>query len=117
MGKAAVRALARFFGLGDVAELPAQPCLASRIETGIAVDPDDLAFIEAIERWLEGEIGPGDIRCRITAQGVRIELPAGRHAGDLEAALARRCQQAGRRLVAIAPYRRGSAFLHERVPS
>ena len=42
MTKADVRALARDLGLADIAELPAQPCLASRVETGIAIDPDDL---------------------------------------------------------------------------
>ena len=34
-----VRALARHLGLGEVAELPASPCLSSRVETGIAIDP------------------------------------------------------------------------------
>ena len=34
--KAGVRALARHLGLGALAELPAAPCLSSRVETGIA---------------------------------------------------------------------------------
>jgi uncharacterized protein len=33
--------LAQALGLTDVARLPAQPCLASRVETGIAIDPAD----------------------------------------------------------------------------
>ena len=49
MGKSAVRALARKLGLGDIAELPAQPCLSSRVETGIAIDAQDLAFVETVE--------------------------------------------------------------------
>ena len=31
-------------GLGEVAELPASPCLSSRVETGIAIDPVVLAL-------------------------------------------------------------------------
>ena len=44
-----VYALARRLGLDDLERLPAQPCLASRVETGIAIDPADLAFIDAVE--------------------------------------------------------------------
>ena len=42
MSKADVRSLSRSLGLSNIAELPAQPCLASRVETGIAIDADDL---------------------------------------------------------------------------
>src|SRR6185437_16934761 len=52
MDKTAVRALARELGLDDVAELPAQPCLSSRIETGIAIYSNDLAFIDLAETRL-----------------------------------------------------------------
>ena len=41
VGKEGVRALARALGLGDLAELPASPCLSSRIETLMAIDPRD----------------------------------------------------------------------------
>src|SRR5512134_3307161 len=41
--KQQVRALARELGLAQVAELPASPCLSSRVETGIAIDPKVLA--------------------------------------------------------------------------
>ena len=36
--KATVRAIARELRLDDLAELPAAPCLSSRIETGIVID-------------------------------------------------------------------------------
>src|SRR3954471_25073983 len=36
--KATVRDIAHRHGLDDLAELPAQPCLSSRVETGIAID-------------------------------------------------------------------------------
>lgn len=113
--KPAIRALAGRFGLDDIAELPAQPCLASRVETGLRIVPEQLALIDEIERMIAAAIGPGDIRCRMTRAGVRIEVPepalsavdAGLRA-DVEA----RVGAAGSRLVAIAPYRRGSAFVH-----
>ena len=49
LGKADIYDIARALGLADLERLPAQPCLASRVETGIAIDPADLAFIDAVE--------------------------------------------------------------------
>lgn len=112
--KAGIRSLARALGLADVAELPAQPCLSSRVETGIAIDADALAMIDRVERRVTGLIGPGDIRCRMTKAGFVIELPAERM-GDLRP-LDRRMIEAelvaaGYRLAGVRPYRKGSAFL------
>ena len=39
----------RALGLRDLERLPAQPCLASRVETGIAIAAADLAFIDEVE--------------------------------------------------------------------
>src|SRR4030095_4933063 len=44
IAKAGVYALAAELGLDDLERLPAQPCLASRVETGIVISADDLAF-------------------------------------------------------------------------
>jgi uncharacterized protein len=74
LDKAAVRALARDLGLGDLAELPASPCLSSRIETAIAIDPDVLKSIHAVERLLGKELQPKTVRCRVRRDGVVIEL-------------------------------------------
>ena len=74
MAKSDVRVVARALGLDDVAELPAAPCLASRIETGIHIDAADLALADEVERRVRAEFGAADVRCRITAQGVRVEL-------------------------------------------
>lgn len=98
-------------------DLPAQPCLASRIETGLRIDPGDLAFVSSVETALAG-IAPGEnLRCRIVRDGVRVEVPGGLlEDGDRMARVTRTardlCDKAGRKLVAIAEYRRGSAFLH-----
>ena len=60
--KKGVRALARHLGLGDVAELPASPCLSSRVETGIAIDPADLALVHAAETLLAARLGARTLR-------------------------------------------------------
>jgi pyridinium-3,5-biscarboxylic acid mononucleotide sulfurtransferase len=114
MDKASVRVLARRLGLDEVAELPAQPCLASRVETGIVIDPDDLAFIDLVETRLAAKAPAGmALRCRVTHAGIAIE--AGGDAADA-AALAdlaeELCRTHGRRLVGIGPYRRGAMFVH-----
>ncbi len=113
MSKAAVRALAREFGLDDVAELPAQPCLSSRIETGIAISAVDLAFVARMERALAPHIPQGtDLRCRVTHDGVVVEAAAADPAmQQIAAAL---CEAEQRPFRGFRPYRRGAAFLHER---
>jgi uncharacterized protein len=123
IGKAGVRALAAALGLHDLADLPAAPCLASRIETGIRVTPARLAFVLAAERLVGERIGATDVRCRIRRGGIVVELDA----AALEA-LARDAREALSRVVAelaaqhgvpgevrFEPYVRGSAFLHGRV--
>ncbi|MCS6779702.1 MAG: hypothetical protein NZ555_08375 [Geminicoccaceae bacterium] len=117
--KAAVRALARRLGLGAIADLPASPCLASRLETGLAVSPERLALVAAVERLLENRFGPGDQRCRLRADRVELELPEARLAtleerarAELAAAVAGLLAEHGIGLpVRLAPYRRGSAFV------
>ncbi|AUH65757.1 adenine nucleotide alpha-hydrolase family protein [Paracoccus zhejiangensis] len=118
MGKAEIRRMAAGFGLSDVQDLPAQPCLASRIETGLPVRADDLAFVARVEAALTTLAGPGDHRCRITAEGVRIELQPellqdAALIARLTAEATRLCGADHRILTTIGPYRRGSAFLHD----
>ena len=110
MTKAAVRSLARSYGLDDLSELPAQPCLSSRVETGLAIRAEDLAFIDRMEQLLAPHLPPGtDIRCRVTHGGIVVEasreLADDRLARDL-------CAAEGRAFLGVKPYRRGSAFLH-----
>lgn len=116
MDKAAVRALARGFDLADIAELPAQPCLSSRVETGIAISASDLAFIARMERALAPHLPQGtDLRCRVTHGGIVVEAPdpdeAMRHIAD------ELCAEERRRFLGFRPYRRGAAFLHAPLPS
>ena len=58
--KRGVRAIARHLGLGDLANLPASPCLSSRIETGIAIDPAMLGQVHESERLVDRELRSAD---------------------------------------------------------
>ena len=117
--KAAVRAMARELGLDGVAELPAAPCLSSRIETGIAIDAATLALVHASERLIGAAVAARTVRCRVRASGVVLELDA----ATLDGIEAQRRDELARevgglfagaglaRPVSFAPYRNGSAFL------
>jgi len=118
MAKSDIRVFARALGLGDVAELPAAPCLASRIETGIGIDAADLALADGVEQSVRAELGAVDVRCRITARGVRLELAGAALerllspvAAPIRAAVEEIVAGSGRAFLGYAPYRRGSAFL------
>lgn len=117
MTKAMVRDLARDLGLGDLADLPAAPCLASRIETGLRVEPADLRIIDKVETLLRAELGNITLRCRRMRMGWVIEID---HTvfGGLTDAQRRSIQSlAGAESqddlpVILRPYRQGSAFVH-----
>lgn len=122
--KKTVRAIARHLGLEDVAELPSAPCLSSRIETGIAIDPAMLALVHAAEQLVSRsldswKLAPRTVRCRVRARGVVIELDEA-HLAMLDAARRESLGKEVGRLfsdggfdypVSLAPYRTGSAFL------
>ncbi len=112
--KATVRALAREHALNDIAELAAQPCLSSRIETGIAIDAEDLAFIDRVEHAIRGVVGhAATVRCRITKQGTVVEIDSVARSAErtIESIAQRLCVENGRAFVGVRAYRRGSAFL------
>lgn len=122
ISKAQVRALAREFGLGEVAELPSSPCLSSRVETAIPIDPEALRVIHAVERAVARDFAPKTVRCRQRAAGFVVELDAAsldamtaEQRASLEATLRPLlpASEAARPL-AFAPYRTGSAFVGAR---
>lgn len=118
--KDGVRRLAGALGLGDLAELPSAPCLSSRIETGLAIDPSVLRIVHEVERELTDAIAPKAVRCRVRTGRVVVEIDeATLHALDpfeqqrIIGEVAQRWRRSGRpRPVELAPYRRGSAFVH-----
>ena len=122
--KQGVRGIARDIGLGELAELPASPCLSSRIETGIGIDPVMLERVHESERLVERELKPKTVRCRVRAGGVVIELDEACLAAlpeERRVALTARVQaffeQGGfAHGVSFERYRVGSAFLHFKRP-
>ena len=123
--KASVRAIARTLGLFDVAELPAAPCLSSRVETGIPIDPSSLGAIHATEKLLTAALSPDTVRCRVRRDGVVVELDP----DSLARLSTQRIQSLGEEISAIfklknnrhdgpvhfEAYARGSAFLRPTV--
>jgi uncharacterized protein len=114
IGKADIRQLARWHGLTDIAELPAQPCLASRVETGIRIEATDLAFIDAAERHIRDHVSAlANVRFRLTRLGVTLEI-GGQGDCDLDKIAERAasfCKDAGREFAGVRPYHQGSAFV------
>jgi uncharacterized protein len=102
-----------------LAELPAAPCLSSRVETGIAIEPNALAAVHEMERLVQQWLAPQTVRCRLRSDSIVIELdPAalGRLTSEFRLSLSQRISErfgsAGvDRAVEFKPYRMGSAFL------
>ena len=72
--KAEVRRLARAFGL-PVHDKPAQPCLASRLPTGVVVTPERLERVHRAESALRA-LGFREVRVRCEVRHGRIEIGA-----------------------------------------
>ena len=111
LGKADVRALSRELGL-PTAELPASPCLASRLPYGTPVSAGALARVDHAERALRA-LGFRELRVRHLGDAARIEI-AREELGELERpgvreAVIAAVRSAGYAEAAIDPqgYRRG----------
>jgi pyridinium-3,5-biscarboxylic acid mononucleotide sulfurtransferase len=119
INKSEVRGLARYLGLGSVAELPAAPCLASRVETGIRIEAETLRTIHAAEKVVTEMAGIRVVRCRLRARAIVVEVDrvalnklAPGTAAEIGHNIAGLFDQIGIRLpVSFAAYRTGSAFL------
>jgi uncharacterized protein len=117
LGKADVRAIARQLGLPD-AELPASPCLASRLYTGTRVSAERLRAVEAGEAVLRQLAGINVARCRVRGAEVLVEVPEDARdmvTEDVLAAVARAMAAIspvlGRVSLDDRPYRAGQAIL------
>ena len=113
--KATIRRIARELDLGDLAEIPASPCLSSRVETGIRIEAPTLRRIEAAESAVRDFVpSTAAVRCRVRAGGVVVEI---------EEAVLEAMDEARREVIVakvakafgtkprLAPYRMGSAFV------
>jgi len=118
--KSTIRTIARYLGFADLAALPAAPCLASRIETGIEIEPRLLRAVHAVEQHVAGALEANVVRCRVRKRGVVIELDAlafqglsAQHRKCLRAtAVSLFAAESLAVAVDFAAYRRGSAFVH-----
>ncbi len=119
LSKVLVRELARDLGLGEIAELPASPCLSSRVETGLRIEAPALSMIDAVETELRHAFTPETVRCRVRQGGVVVEMDEASLRGldpDDQRAwterIAARARAAGLEGgVSFEIYRQGSAFL------
>jgi uncharacterized protein len=116
--KATIRQIARAHQLHHYSELPAQPCLASRVETGLPIRAGDLKFIDELECALKRTLGElSTVRVRIRNPGVYVELgklPDQHTAPIMEQTARRFCEEAGYKFIAITAYRQGSAFVSDK---
>ena len=109
---------ARKLGLDTLAELPASPCLSSRVETGIRIEPEWLSMIDEVENWLQATLSPKVVRCRIRGSGVTIEIDPETlktltkpDRQDIINSIRGRMPKNEQLDVSFAIYRRGSAFI------
>jgi uncharacterized protein len=115
--KEMIRALARSLDL-PFAEIPASPCLASRLYTGTRVTEERLRSVEAAEALIRAQTGIAVVRCRIRDDQMLIEVGnADRHrvTQALIEAVRLEAAQQGLELTAVElddePYRPGRAFV------
>ena len=71
--KTQLREIARQSAL-PFADLPAAPCLASRLYTGTTVQADLLQLIDQTEEWIREQTGLAVVRCRVHQQKMRVEV-------------------------------------------
>lgn len=71
--KSRLRQIARMLGL-PFADLPAAPCLASRLYTGTAVEAAVLQQIDQAETWIREQTGWAVVRCRVRETELRVEI-------------------------------------------
>jgi uncharacterized protein len=111
LSKADVRQLSRELGL-PTAELPASPCLASRLPYGTPVTTEALRRVERAEAALRA-LGFRELRVRHLGESARVEIApqelAALERPDVREAVERAVREAGYAAVTIDPegYRRG----------
>jgi uncharacterized protein len=120
--KRTLRAIAEELDLTDLHDLPAAPCLSSRVETGIEIDPTVLPIINDVEQAVRDYLPElTNVRCRVRHQGIVLELD---DVNGLEPSQFDYLKQLTRRffastnapnsnLVTVAAYQQGSAFLKD----
>ena len=73
INKADIRLIAKEMGLDQFYDLPAAPCLASRIETGLPIDSNVLPLVDRVEELIRSTFSAETVRCRVRQSGLVIE--------------------------------------------
>ena len=126
INKEELRGIARTLKLFDLQDLPAAPCLSSRVTTGIAINVDMLPVInkteQALWRSLQMYLPLKGVRCRVRPEEISVQVETSAvidpqsDYGDEARDIVNRIFSAHGfsdylKTVSIEPYRRGSAFL------
>ena len=119
VAKSDIRRFAEFLQLDDLADLPASPCLSSRVQTGTPIKADWLKAIDQVEIEIQRVLKAKTVRCRIQSQAIVIELDTASldQVDELErtrlSSLVRQSfsDSLDQYPVYFAPYRMGSAFV------
>lgn len=126
-----IRAIAKHLQLNDLHDLPAAPCLASRVTTGIAIDEKLLPVIDQVETMVWQDFGNAlnlsAVRCRILPDKVSIQLQgevefssgssfhgSNTYIASIQSMVRSLFSEAGYaefRTVSVDPYVKGSAFI------
>ncbi len=72
--KSDIRSIATRLNMNSLAQLPASPCLSSRMQTGTPIDAGCLQAIDEVENAIQRELSASITRCRVNGNGVVIEL-------------------------------------------
>lgn len=72
--KTMIRKMVAHLQLNDLKDIPASPCLSSRIETGIEIHPDYLQAVDHVENFVRSELKTDLVRFRIRNDKVELEL-------------------------------------------
>jgi pyridinium-3,5-biscarboxylic acid mononucleotide sulfurtransferase len=120
IGKEELRAICRHLGL-DFSEIPASPCLSSRIYTATPITEEKLFIIDGLEEALREELNLSVVRCRLKGRRMKVEVPKKDRAKVTAKTLKRLSKEflAGTSEVESLeldpePYRPGRAFVTER---
>jgi uncharacterized protein len=117
--KAGVRRICRQLGYAELSELPASPCLSSRIETGIQIQPAVLLFVDRVESALRVGLPADVVRCRVRPGEIAVQLDAAVLSGLSPAHIATLTSRIRDQALPLGlpapvrfePYRMGSAFV------
>ena len=114
-----IRQIADHLSLDDLKDLPASPCLASRIETGIAIDQHELSLVDRVENMVKATLQTDIVRFRIghTHNEIQLNPQLCQTLPDQqkEALVARistvLTAKLSERPIRVTDYRQGSAFI------